>query len=119
MTLTISTTTGTADRCTVAVGGVLDLATRAEFMAHTTEALQACRAGTLVLDLSAVSFVDSSGLGGLVAILDQGRAAGTRVVITDPSPRVARLLELTALDQVFPVTRRGDGEPAEPGSPAS
>lgn len=124
MNLTVSTTSEVDDRCTVTASGVLDLASRADFLSHSTQALTSCAGGTLVLDLSAVTFVDSSGLGGLVAILDQGRAQGTRVVIADPSPRVARLLELTALDQVFDVTSTAgdvtdDAASAAPEPPAS
>ena len=51
----------------------------------------------VVLDLSAVAFLDSSGLGALIA-LSQG--AG-HVVVEDASPAVLRVFEMTGTTDVF------------------
>lgn len=55
------------------------------------------------LDLSGVTFIDSSGLRALVAAHKRAEAAGGGLVIVDPSPPVLRLLGLTGLDQVLAI----------------
>lgn len=50
----------------------------------------------LILDLSGVTFLDSSGIRGLVRV-SLAREAGT-VVVRDPPPRVVRVLRLVGLD---------------------
>jgi anti-sigma B factor antagonist len=55
----------------------------------------------LVVDLSGVSFLDSTGLGALVQALNAVTEADGefRVVVTDPN--VLKVFEVTALDEVF------------------
>jgi anti-anti-sigma factor len=56
----------------------------------------------IVLDMAAVTFIDSRGLG---VLLRHRRALdpGVRMVIDRPSANICRLLEITALDQVFAI----------------
>ncbi len=58
------------------------------------------QAGGLIMDMSLVEFVDSSGLGALVSVL---KALGTpsSVELTNLQPRVRTMLKLTRMDQVF------------------
>ena len=64
----------------------------------------------LLLELSAVDFLDSTGLGALVGALKGCRRAGGDLRLAAPSPPVTRLLRLTALDRVFAVG--GDADAA-------
>jgi anti-sigma B factor antagonist len=57
----------------------------------------------LVLDLSQVTFMDSSGLGALLGAHRHARLAGTELVLAACSERVIEILQLTNLDQVLPV----------------
>jgi anti-sigma B factor antagonist len=57
----------------------------------------------VVVDLGAVSFVDSSGLGALVAGLKTARAAGGDLRMADAPEQVASVLRLTNLDRVLRV----------------
>jgi len=57
---------------------------------------------SLVLDLEALRFIDSTGLRGLLEVRDAAGGDG-RVVLRSPGPPVLRVLELTGLDQVFAV----------------
>lgn len=50
------------------------------------------------LDLAGVTFMDSSGVRVIVNADNELRSAGSELVIRDPSPVVARLLQLTSLD---------------------
>jgi anti-sigma B factor antagonist len=58
---------------------------------------------TVVLDLSQVTFMDSTGLGALIAIRNASGAAKDTLVLANPSEQVQRVLELTKLDTVFTV----------------
>ncbi|MCJ1700382.1 STAS domain-containing protein [Rathayibacter festucae] len=55
----------------------------------------------LVVDLSDVAFLDSSGLGALVACLKSARQAGGDLRIAAPSKQVMMVLQLSNLDRVL------------------
>jgi anti-anti-sigma factor len=65
-------------------------------------------ADTVLLDLKDVTFVDSSGLGALVATLKMVRAAGSKLVICSINDQVKMLFELTSMDRVFEIYRNQD-----------
>lgn len=62
----------------------------------------------VVVDLSAVSFIDSSGVATLVEALKATRAAGAALVLCGMNAKVKDVFELARLDQVFRIvcTRR-------------
>lgn len=68
-----------------------------------TQALATAAAtGTPIrVDLSGVTFMDSSGLATLVSAQRQLDQPARELIIVNPSARVVRLLESTALDQLF------------------
>ncbi|MEW5976628.1 MAG: STAS domain-containing protein [Acidobacteriota bacterium] len=57
----------------------------------------------VILDLSQVDFMDSAGLGALVALIRKHKEAGRRCMLAAPSPLVARILKLTAIHVLTPV----------------
>ncbi len=57
------------------------------------------------LDLSAVTFCDCAGLGVLVQAHHRFLAVRGTLLLIDVSPRMARLLTITALDEVLLTTR--------------
>ena len=57
----------------------------------------------IVLDMAQVEFLDSTGLGVLVAALKRFRSAGGDIVLRDISPREQRLFELTGLTRIFTI----------------
>jgi anti-sigma B factor antagonist len=83
----------------LAISGDVDLATADELREAGEKALtDAC--STLRIDLSGVSFMDSTGLSALVAINNAARHNHT-VVLDDPTPPVRRILQVSGLDQVL------------------
>lgn len=66
--------------------------------------------GTVLVDLTAVTFIDSTGLGALVQANRIARERDTRLLLVT-SPAVRRLLAVTGLDQVL--DSRGDLAEAE------
>lgn len=63
-------------------------------------ALTAASTGRVVLDLSGVSFVDSSGLGAIVASMKQ-MDTGQTLELAGLMPNVQKVFELTRMDTVF------------------
>ncbi len=61
---------------------------------------------SLHLDLSQVGFVDSSGLGALVAIHQHAEAQGGSFVVRSVPPQVQRLLDITRLGDLLTVAGR-------------
>lgn len=85
----------------IAVRGDLDIATADQLFRDANEALRASAPTQLVLDLSGVAFLDSSGIGTLVELRNVATDTGGALVLRQPSDRTRRLLEITALDSVF------------------
>jgi anti-sigma B factor antagonist len=57
----------------------------------------------IVLDLSDVAFIDSSGLSVLISARDATQAAGGDVLLLNPTSIVRSLIELTRLQEVFEI----------------
>jgi anti-anti-sigma factor len=91
----------------VTATGEIDLATSPELR----EALRSpdCQAGTVVLDLRGVTFMDSSGLGVIVGQNKRAREDGFRfVVAVAGAPEVERILELSGLASALDIRATPD-----------
>jgi anti-sigma B factor antagonist len=84
----------------VVPSGRLDLLSAAEVKAALTAAV-ADGSKYLVVDLSAVPFVDSSGLGALIGGLRAAREAGGDLRLAALNDQAAAVLKLTTLDRVL------------------
>ncbi|MGB8022121.1 MAG: STAS domain-containing protein [Candidatus Nanopelagicales bacterium] len=60
-------------------------------------------ASRLVIDLSAVVFLDSTGLGVLVKNLKRAREAGGWIRLVVTSDRIRRIFDITGLDASMPI----------------
>ena len=58
-------------------------------------------APTMILDLTGVPYVDSSGLGSLVSAYTSCQKAGRRVALTGVNPRVQKVFEITKVEPIF------------------
>jgi anti-anti-sigma factor len=94
------TTCRDADGATVALSGELDLAGVTRF----EDALRTAREerGPLTIDLSALDFIDSSGLGVLVRFGKAATTAGFAYTVIAGPPAVHRAFVLSGLDHMFP-----------------
>jgi anti-sigma B factor antagonist len=99
--LTVTRDGGTA---ALKATGDLDLDTAPRLLAEVKRVLTE-GAGTLVVDLAELTFVDSSGLGVLVACWRRAEAAGVDFRLTNPTEDVSMTLEITGLDQILPIVR--------------
>ena len=86
----------------LSVRGEIDVATSPELHAFLTDMITA-EPELVVVDLTEVSFIDSTGLGVLVGALGDVRARGGDLRLVVTQPQIIKLLELTGLDEVFAV----------------
>ena len=63
----------------------------------------------LLLNLSRISYMDSAGIGELVACYKRSREKGGQLKLLNPSGKVYDLLQLTKLEEIFE-TFRDEGE---------
>jgi anti-anti-sigma factor len=101
--LTIERVEGAAPSRLV-VCGEMDAFTAVDVRAAVVEG----EPGDVDLDLSGVTFIDSSGLGTLIVMHQLLEANGRRMVITDRSPIVERLFELSGVSTRFHLGRAAD-----------
>jgi anti-anti-sigma factor len=94
-----------AERLTISVSGST-VQVAGELDAYSAPALETAlaehgRDADLRLDLSQVSFIDSTGIRVVVTTDNRLREVDHRLVVVAPSPSVLRLLQLTSLDERF------------------
>ena len=58
---------------------------------------------SILVDLQNVNFVDSSGLGALVAALKRTREVGGKLYLCAVNDQIKTVLELTSMDRVFTI----------------
>ncbi len=79
------------------VRGSIDMQSRADLIRVAQRSLAAGSVTTLVLDLTGVRFMDSTGIGALVELSRDAQEAQAGFRIRNPSSRVTHILELTGL----------------------
>jgi anti-sigma B factor antagonist len=87
----------------VAVGGEVDVSVADELRLAGEQALAAPDCAGLVIELGAVTFLDSTGLGALVALRNAALDSDVLFELRDVPDSVSRILELTGMDSVFTV----------------
>jgi anti-sigma B factor antagonist len=85
----------------VRADGEIDAHTAHAFHETVTEA--ATLAPHVIIDLAHVTFVDSSGLGALIAARTSARNEGGSLSLVSPPPMVRRLLGATRLHDIFAI----------------
>ncbi|MGN6609739.1 MAG: STAS domain-containing protein [Jatrophihabitans sp.] len=101
MDLTLDTTSydGAA---VLRVAGDIDMQTAGALRDRLTECLET-GAGRVVVDLSAVDFLDSSALGALVAAARSAGEGGSALRVAAPKPHVRKIFQITRLLDVLGV----------------
>ncbi len=86
----------------VVPNGDLDMGTADQMKRTLTELIEKGQS-KLVMDLSGVAYVDSSGLGALVAAMKQARAVGGNLKLCGLQEDVRSIFEMTRLIKVMAV----------------
>ena len=97
----------------VIASGEIDVATAPQL----GEAIAECPDGDVIVDLTSVEFMDSTGLKVLLAAQRLVNRRGARLLIHYVSPIITRLIEITRLDEVL--NSRWDGSEAQDASTSS
>lgn len=97
----VSVTT-VGDKAEVAVTGELDFHS-APKLRETILGLVADGNVDVIVDLSKLDFIDSSGLGILVAAFNRTREEGGSLYLRSPSPQTSRVLEISGLNKLLSV----------------
>jgi anti-sigma B factor antagonist len=86
----------------VSVVGEVDLATAPELRTVLDKVLDG-GASTLVVDLSASTFIDSTALGVLIGAWKRSQNEGRAMSVVAADPRILRVFEITGLTDLFPL----------------
>ncbi|MFJ2717813.1 STAS domain-containing protein [Streptomyces sp. NPDC087437] len=102
--LSVEVTLPREDVALLTVEGYLDVDTATELQAHLANQLHHGRRHFL-LELSAVPFMDSSGMNIILRVYQEARERAGSVHIIAPAPAVLRILDLTGVSITVPVSR--------------
>jgi anti-sigma B factor antagonist len=89
-----------AETTILSVDGEIHVSSAPEFSGALNATIESGRTH-LVLDLSNVTFIDSTGLSVLLNALRRVTRAGGRLAVVCSNPTVLRLFEITRLDSTF------------------
>jgi anti-sigma B factor antagonist len=105
MSVQIVVTYPDAATAVVEVAGEIDVATTPELRVTLHEVADTSEIRRVVVDLDAVEFIDSSGLGVLIGCARRLRAGGEdrELLLVCSRPNIIRVFEITALDTLFPM----------------
>jgi anti-anti-sigma factor len=94
---------GTTQPVILRLSGDVDALTQAEYRRVADELLATSAADRLIVDMSEVATIDSSGLGLLVHLQALTRENNVAMVLIHVPPRAGALLKRTGLDRVFDI----------------
>ena len=63
---------------------------------------------SVLLDISQLNYINSSGLGIFINLLKNIKRIGKRLIVINPSPEVKVLFEITSLDKMFDTVKTVD-----------
>ena len=86
----------------LAVEGIIKLGQSAEFLVQSLERTLEKDEGHVLLDLSKINYIDSTGIGELVGYLSRFAERDRKLILVSPSERIVKLLEVAQIAQLFP-----------------
>jgi anti-sigma B factor antagonist len=86
----------------VSVAGEVDLNTAPQLRDKLAE-VTSRKAEVVIVDLGAVEFLDSTGLGVILTAWKEVTAQGCALAVVSPQPRITRIFEITGLNLSIPV----------------
>lgn len=96
-------TVHSCDHESITVSGELDIATVPYLRTVIDPAVRRGPVPSVILDISDLTFMDSTGLGLILACHQAAEERGGRLVIVNPARQVHRLLAATKVDAHIPV----------------
>jgi anti-sigma B factor antagonist len=87
----------------IALHGEVDLHSSPKLRQTLLDVLEQNPTQHIVIDLTGVSYMDSSGVGTLVELKRKSERRKGRVTLVGPQPRVRSVFEITQLDKFFQI----------------
>ncbi len=84
------------------VEGIIKLGESAEFLAEALKRTLEKDEGHVLLDLSKINYIDSTGIGEMVGYLGRFGDRDRKLILINPSQRIRKLLAIAQLDTLFP-----------------
>jgi anti-sigma B factor antagonist len=106
------TTNGSNSACTLFIKGELDALTVPDLRGELDRLAQG-RARTVVVDLSGLRLIDSSGVAALVSVYKRVRARGGKLVVRAVRDQPLAVLKLLKLDEVLMTPAESSNEAEE------
>jgi anti-anti-sigma factor len=97
------------------VAGEVDVASADQVQEAGLAALSEAGCLRLTIDLSRVTFLDSTALGALIAIKNAAAEAQPPLTLANPTRAVTKILQITGVAQIFTITT--DPHASEPVKP--
>ena len=94
------------ERLTAILRGEIDHHSVAPVRARIDEEIYRVRPAVLIIDIGAVDFMDSSGLGLIMGRLAKIEELGGSLVVVNPSPRCVKMLKMAGLDRLISKERK-------------
>ncbi len=88
-------------RCVVTLGGELDAHDAPRLRELFADAVESAGNRTLLLDLTQVSFLDSTVLGCIIGLLRRVREADGHLAVVLPRGNAERIFQITGLDTIL------------------
>jgi anti-anti-sigma factor len=101
----------------VEVRGVINFGESAREFSSYLQDLLAADVPAVLVDMSGIDHVDSTGLGELVGYLQRFEKEGRRLALYRPHRRILSLLRLTRLDEIFSIYENREEAIAELSTP--
>ena len=86
----------------VALAGEVDIDTAPQFKQAVKGAIEG-GASSLIIDMAAVTFIDSTALGVLVSGVKQARQRDSTLAVVSTEENINRIFELTSLNRIFAI----------------
>lgn len=92
--------------CVVTLHGDIDIANAEEVLTSATDAINTCPTDStrIIMDLAAVTFIDSTGIGALVNVRNASRERGIPTLLRNVPLGVERVLTISGLTPLFATT---------------
>jgi anti-anti-sigma factor len=104
------------DQCDLRVSGDVDLRVSEQLSAAGVRSVNESPARSVVIDLGAVTFLDSTGLGALIAIRNAAVAQAKELSLRHTPAGIRKVITMTGLDVVLPSVdvATAHGAPSDP-----
>jgi anti-sigma B factor antagonist len=103
VSLSIQTRRQRARETVIALHGEVDYATALQFRAAVSKALSSGKVDTIIVDLSGVTFLDSTGVGTLVVAARICGELNVEFHLLDPNPFIAKLFTVVGVAETLGV----------------